>query len=88
MTTYSILVDDGRHPMEHFDLELPDVEAAWGQATRIMGAMLEHEPGSFWETGAWQVSVQCDGLVLFELHGLMIDAPAIGRRRQTTGLDA
>ena len=69
--------------MESFELELSDVDAAWAQATRIMGAMLEHEEGDFWETNTWQVSVQCEGLRLFELHALVVDAPAMRQKRIT-----
>ena len=80
MRTYTIDIDDGRGPDEPYALELPDLQAARMEAARLLGEMVRQEPENFWQAMNWQVLVKDEtGLLLFELHALAVEAPAVQR---------
>src|SRR5205085_4739912 len=60
--------------------ELADLAAAQSYAVRYFGELLLGEPWTFADGGEWKMEVTDEsGLILFSLHFIGIEAPALER---------
>ena len=84
MTAYVMLIDDGIRPVEPYEIELANLQAARVEAARLLGAMINDEPEDFWKAMDWRLSVQDEtGRLLFELYAGTLEAPAVQRRNSS-----
>ena len=68
---------DGHRDPDPEGSELPDLAAARVMAVRYAGEVLQSDPAIVWHNGQWRVEVtDDDGVLLFTLLTLAIDAPA------------
>jgi hypothetical protein len=78
MPRYHFNVHDGTDHPDLQGTELDDVPAARKHAVRYFGEMLQRDPCTFWNGEEWKMEVANEtGLVLFSLHFIGIDAPAL-----------
>lgn len=81
MPRFHFNVHDGSDYPDPEGTELPDVEAARKFAIRYFGDMLHAEPCTFWNGQEWKMEVTDEaGLLLFSLHFIGIDSPALDPR--------
>jgi hypothetical protein len=61
--------------------ELRDLTVAKCEAVKLAGQMICDAAGEFWEKDEWKLTATNeDGLTLFALHFIGVDAPAAGGR--------
>ncbi|HEX8055284.1 MAG TPA: hypothetical protein VF481_01375 [Novosphingobium sp.] len=72
METFHIAIDDGRAPQE-YQMELPSVEAARQEITRIFGDMIRNGVIEFWAARDWRISVSKAGMPLFVLRASALE---------------
>lgn len=73
---FAVLMGDLPPIME--ERRLDDLPAAKQEATRLPGHSIFDVLDDFWAQGECRVSVADDGgLILFEVHAIAIDAPAV-----------
>lgn len=72
---------DGRRDADPDGIDLPNDHAARSMAVRYAGEVLVSDPATLWRRGQWRVEVtDDDGVLLFTLVTLAIDAPRPGKR--------
>lgn len=67
MEIFSIAIDDGRGAKQ-YEMELPSVDAARAELTRIFGDMISNGVTEFWAARDWRISVSKAGMPLFVLR--------------------
>lgn len=80
MPRFHFNVHDGSNHPDPDGAELPDFPTARKYAVRYFGEMLQGDPCAFRNGEEWKMEVTDEtGLVLFSLHFIGIDAPALDR---------
>jgi len=82
MPRYFFHIEDGLGTRDEEGTELKDVSVAKCEAVKLAGQMICDSAGSFWDRQEWKLTATNeDGLTLFCLHFVGIEAPAsLGRR--------
>ena len=85
METFCITTNDGQSSQK-FEMDLPSVQAAQQEITRIFGEMIVNGIAEFWAARDWQISVARAGMPLFVLisfsvHPLRLRRPRINAPR-------
>ncbi|HEX8481464.1 MAG TPA: hypothetical protein VF650_06155 [Allosphingosinicella sp.] len=82
MPRYFFQVEDGEPPREAEAVELKDLSVAKCEAVKLAGQTICAQADSFWDREEWRLTASNEqGLTLFCLHFVGIDAPAANRRR-------
>ncbi|HEX8379650.1 MAG TPA: hypothetical protein VF619_03755 [Allosphingosinicella sp.] len=83
MPRYFFHVEDGERPREPEAVELKDLSVAKCEAVKLAGRTICDQADSFWAKEEWKLTATDEeGLTLFCLHFVGIDAPAANRRRE------
>lgn len=61
MPKYFFNTVDGRRYPDDEGVELPDLDAVRGRATRVVGELLKERAADFWDTGRLRLEVTDDG---------------------------
>jgi hypothetical protein len=89
MPRYFFHIEDGATTRDDEGTELKDVAVAKCEAVRLAGQMICDSAGSFWDKQEWKLTAtNADGLTLFCLHFVGIEAPAAMGRRDPSMISA
>ncbi|HYG48002.1 MAG TPA: hypothetical protein VD846_08670 [Allosphingosinicella sp.] len=77
MPRYFFHIEDGSTTHDEEGTVLENVTVAKGEAVKLAGQMICDSAGSFWDRQEWKLTAaNAEGLTLFCLHFVGIDAPA------------
>jgi len=78
MPRYFFHIEDGPTTRDEEGTELKDVSVAKCEAVKLAGQMICDSAASFWDRQEWKLTATNeDGLILFCLHFVGIEAPAV-----------
>lgn len=89
MPRYFFHIEDGQAARDDEGVELKGAAAAKCEAVKLAGQMICDSAGSFWDRQEWKLTATDeDGLTLFCLHFVGIEAPASMARRDPSLISA
>ncbi len=87
MPRYFFNIDDGRSARDLDGTELKDLVTAKCEGVKLAGRKICDDAGSFWDRQEWGLTVtDGEGLILFSLAFIGVEAPAAGRLSPPQGL--
>ena len=82
MSKYYFHIDDGTPPLEHEAVEAENLVDAKCQAVKLAGQSICDAAADFWDKEDWKLTATDEnGLTLFSLHFVGIEAPATRAQR-------